>query len=70
MRARLNFLSPPYVRVLHINIGFKHDVLVCSNGIAKLFENLKYVRPPNEGIVGCVLIMFSMMGGVLQTPHI
>jgi hypothetical protein len=53
MWARIIFLSPPYVRVLQIDIGFKHDVLVCSNGIAKTFENLEYVKPPNEGFVAC-----------------
>ncbi len=31
------------IRVLHIYIGFKHDVLVCSKGIAQTFENSKYV---------------------------
>jgi hypothetical protein len=32
-------------------------------GIAKSFENLEYVKPPNEGIVGFALRMFSTMGG-------
>jgi hypothetical protein len=50
------------VRVLHINIGCKHDVFMCLKGIAKSFENLKYVKPPNEGITGFSR-MFSMMGG-------
>jgi hypothetical protein len=33
-----------------IDIDFKHDVLVCSKGIAQTFENLEYVKPSNEGI--------------------
>jgi hypothetical protein len=27
------------VKVLQIDIGYKHDVLMCSKGIAKSFEN-------------------------------
>jgi len=56
-------LSPPCVRVLQIDIGGKHDVFMCSEGIAKSFENLKYVKPPNEGIVGSTLGVFSTIGG-------
>ncbi len=55
----------PHVKVLQINIGYKHEVLMCSKGIAEYFENPKYVKPPNEGIIGRVLRMFSTMG-VLQ----
>jgi hypothetical protein len=36
---------------------------MCSKGIAKSFENLKYVKAPNEGIIGFTLRMFSMMKG-------
>ncbi len=36
------------IRVLQINIGFKHDVLMCFEGIAQTFENLKYVKPPTK----------------------
>ncbi len=35
---------------------------MCSESIAKSFENLKYVKPPNEGIPSSSR-MFSMMGG-------
>jgi hypothetical protein len=41
-----------YIKVLQIHVGFKHDVLVCYEGIAIFFENSKYVKPPQEGIVG------------------
>jgi len=50
----------------HLDIDFKHDVLVCSKGIAQTFENPKYVKPPNEGITSCALRVFSPMK-VLQT---
>ncbi len=63
-------LSPPYVRVLQIDIGFKHNVLVCFNGIAKTFGNLKYVRPPNEGIADCASRVFSMMGGIANPTYL
>jgi hypothetical protein len=50
------------IRVLQINIGFKHDVLVYCKGIAQNSINSKYVKPPNEGIANCVPILFSTMG--------
>ncbi len=62
-------MSPPCVRVLHIDIGCKHDVFMCSEGIAKSFENLEYVKPPNEGIVGFSRVFSTIGGGggVLQS---
>jgi hypothetical protein len=54
------------IKVLQVDIGFQHDVLVCSESIAQTFENPKYVKPPNEGITSCVLKMFSPIR-VLQT---
>jgi hypothetical protein len=39
---------------------------MCSKGIAKSFKNWEYVKPPNEGIIGCGVWVFSTMG-VLQT---
>jgi hypothetical protein len=54
------------ISVLQIDIGFKHDVLVCFEGIGQTFENSKYVKHPNGGIAGCVLRMFSTKG-LLQT---
>jgi hypothetical protein len=45
IRAQLKFLSPPCVKVMQIDIGCKHDVLVCFEGIAESFENPKYVKP-------------------------
>jgi hypothetical protein len=53
--------------VLQIDIGFKHDVLVCSEGIAQSFENPKYVKLPNEGIASCALRMFSPIRVLQQT---
>jgi hypothetical protein len=51
---------------LPINIGCKHDVLVCFEGIAKSFENPKYVKPPNEGTTSCVSKVFFTMGGIAK----
>jgi hypothetical protein len=31
---------------MQIDIDFKHDVLMCFEGIAQTFENPKYVKPP------------------------
>jgi len=42
---------------------------MCFKGIAKTFENPKYVKPPNEGIASCALKVFSRMG-ILQIQHI
>jgi hypothetical protein len=53
------------IKVLQVDIGFKHDVLVCFEGIAQTFKNSKYVKPSNESITGCASRMFSI--GVLQT---
>jgi hypothetical protein len=53
-----------YIKVLQVDVGFKNDVLVC---IAIFFENLKYVKPPNEGIASYVLRMICYVMGVLQT---
>jgi hypothetical protein len=50
------------IKVLQINIGFKHDVLVCFKGITQTSENSKYVKSPNGGITNCVPILFSTMG--------
>ncbi len=41
-----------------------------SNGIVEFFENLKYVKPPNEGIAGCALKVFSMMSGIANPTHL
>jgi hypothetical protein len=38
---------------LQIDVGFKNDVLVCSEGIAIFFENSKYLKPSNEDIASC-----------------
>ncbi len=32
---------------------------MCFKGIAKTFENSKYMKPPNESIVSCALKVFS-----------
>jgi hypothetical protein len=50
------------IKVLQRNIGFKHNVLMCSKGIPQTSKNSKYVKPPNEGITNCVPILFSTMG--------
>jgi hypothetical protein len=63
-------LSPLYIRVLQIDIGCKHDVFLCSKGIAECFENLEYVKPPNEGIVGSTLGVFSMMRNIPKLTHL
>jgi hypothetical protein len=55
--------------VLQINIDYKHDVFVCSQSIAKPFENLEYVKTPNESIIDCALRVFFTIE-VLQTQHI
>jgi hypothetical protein len=39
---------------------------MCSKGITKPFENLKYVKPPNEGIASFVSRVFSTMGGITK----
>jgi hypothetical protein len=43
---------------------------VCFQGIVKSFENLKYVKPPNEGIAGCVSRVFFTMGGIAKPAHL
>jgi len=43
---------------------------MCYQAIAKSLENLKYRKPPNQGVAGSALGVFSMMGGVLQSQHI
>jgi hypothetical protein len=40
------------------------------DGIAKSFENLEYVKPPNESIAGSTLGMFSTMGGIAKPIHL
>ncbi len=58
---------------MQIDIGCKHDVFMCSKGIAECFEsfeNLEYVKPPNEGIVGSALGVFSMMGNIAKSTHL
>jgi hypothetical protein len=37
-----------YIKILQIDIGFKNDVLMCYEGIANVFENSKYVKPPTK----------------------
>jgi hypothetical protein len=58
--------------VLQINIVYKHDVLVCSKNIAKPFENLQYVKPPNESITNCVsrVFFFFYDGSVVNPTHL
>jgi hypothetical protein len=41
------------IRVLQIDIGFNIMFLVCFKGILWAFENLEYVKPPNESIARC-----------------
>jgi hypothetical protein len=36
------------MKVLQIDVGFKHDVLICSKGIAETFKNSKYVNPQTK----------------------
>jgi hypothetical protein len=36
---------------------------MCSEGIAKSFENLEYVKPANEGIVGFSRVFSTIWGG-------
>jgi len=45
---------------------------MCFKGIAKTFENSKYMKPSNESIAGCALRMFLKRGGegVLQSQNI
>jgi hypothetical protein len=44
---------------------------VCFEGIAKSFENLKYLKPPpNEGIASCVSKVFFTMGGIAKLAHL
>jgi hypothetical protein len=40
---------------------------VCYEGIAKFFENSKYVKAPNESIAGYVRKVICNAMGVLQT---
>jgi len=42
---------------------------MCYKGIIKAFENLKYVKPPNESIASFVSGVFSMMGGIAKPTH-
>jgi hypothetical protein len=43
---------------------------MCSEGIVECFENVEYVKPPNEGIVGSTLGVFSMMGNIAKSTHL
>jgi hypothetical protein len=36
---------------------------MCSENIAKYFENVEYVKTPNEGIASSASRVFSTMGG-------
>jgi hypothetical protein len=38
-KGTINVFVATYFRVLQIDIGFKHDVLVCFKGIAQTFES-------------------------------
>jgi hypothetical protein len=38
-KGTIKVFVTPCVKVLQIDIGYKHDVLMCSKGIAKSFEN-------------------------------
>jgi hypothetical protein len=49
-KGKIKIIVIPYVRVLQIGIGCKHEVFMCFEGIAKSFENLKYVKPLNQSI--------------------
>jgi hypothetical protein len=39
-------------------------------GIAKSFENLEYVKPPNYGTTSSALEVFSMMGVIAKSTHL
>jgi len=54
---------------LQIDIDDKHDVFMCSKSIAKSFENLKDMKPPNEGIAVSIVGCFPQWG-VLQSQNI
>ncbi len=59
------------IKVLQIDVGFKNDVLMCYEGVAKFFKNSKYVKPPpNEGIVGYAQRVICNGMGVSQIQHI
>ncbi len=55
-------MSPPYVKVLWIDIGCKHDVFMCYKGIVKSFEILEYVKPFNEGIASVCFRELEVFG--------
>jgi len=42
---------------------------MCFKGIAKTFENSKYMKPPHESIVSCALKVFSK-GGIAKPTHL
>jgi hypothetical protein len=39
IKGTINVFVSTYLKVLQIDIGFKHDVLVCFKSIAQTFEN-------------------------------
>jgi hypothetical protein len=43
---------------------------MCSKNIAKSFENLKYVKPPNYGITSLASGVFSTMGNIAKPTHL
>jgi hypothetical protein len=43
---------------------------MCFEGIAKCFENLEYVKSPNEGIVDFALGVFFVMGNITKPTHL
>jgi hypothetical protein len=43
---------------------------MCFEDIVESFENLEYVKPPDEGITSYTLGMFFTMGRVLESQHI
>ncbi len=53
-----------------MSIGGKHDVFMCYEGIAIFFENLEYVKPLNEGIIGFASRMFSKTKGIAKPTHL
>jgi hypothetical protein len=56
--------------VLQINIDYKHDVLACFKSIAKPFENLEYVKPPNASITDCALRRFFYNESIANPTHL
>jgi len=51
----------------------KHVIFMCYEGIAKSFENLKYVKPPNKILQVLCWKCFSQLGGgggITKSTHL